>query len=143
MDRRTFLRSAGALGLARAAAGPLAVFGTAQVAVAAAPAGAAYGKLLVLVELKGGNDGLNTLVPYTDPAYYALRPKIAIARDEVVALTDRAGLHPALAPLAAIWKDKQLAVLQGVAIRSHLRISGRSKSGIPRARAKNTCRTAG
>ena len=114
MDRRAFLRSAGALGLARATAVPLAVFGTAQVAVAAAPAGAAYGKLLVLVELKGGNDGLNTLVPYTDPAYYALRPKIAIARDQVVPLSDRAGLHPSLAPLAAIWKDGQLAVLQGV-----------------------------
>jgi uncharacterized protein (DUF1501 family) len=114
MDRRTFLRSASALGLAHAAAGPLAVFGMAQVAVAAAPAGAGYGKLLVLVELKGGNDGLNTLVPYTDPAYYALRPKIAIPRDDVVALTDRAGLHPSLAPLAAMWKDKQLAVLQGV-----------------------------
>jgi len=114
MDRRAFLRSAGALGLARAAAGPLAVFGAAQVAVAAAPAGAHYGKLLVLVELKGGNDGLNTLVPYTDPAYYTLRPKIAIARDQVIALSDRAGLHPALAPLNAIWKDGQLAVLQGI-----------------------------
>ena len=57
MNRRAFLRSAGALGLARAAASPLAVIGTAQVAVAAAPAGARYGKLLVLVELKGGNDG--------------------------------------------------------------------------------------
>lgn len=114
MDRRAFLHSVGALGLARAAAGPLAVFGTAQVAVAAAPAGAHYGKLLVLVELKGGNDGLNTLVPYTDPAYYALRPKIAIARDQVIPLSDRAGLHPSLAPLNAIWKNGQLAVLQGV-----------------------------
>ena len=114
MDRRAFLQSAGALGLARAAAGPLAVFGTARVAVAAAPAGARYGKLLVLVELKGGNDGLNTLVPYTDPAYYALRPKIAIARDQVIPLSDYAGLHPSLAPLRAVWKDGQLAVLQGV-----------------------------
>ena len=114
MDRRNFLRSASALGLARAAAGPLAIFGTAHVAVAAAPASARYGKLLVLVELKGGNDGLNTLVPYTDPAYYALRPKIAIARDQVIALSDRAGLHPSLAPLNAVWKDRQLAVLQGV-----------------------------
>jgi uncharacterized protein (DUF1501 family) len=114
MDRRAFLCSAGALGLARAAAGPFGVFGTAQIAVAAAPAGARYGKLLVLVELKGGNDGLNTLVPYADPAYYALRPKIAIARDQVIPLSDHAGMHPALAPLNAVWKDGQLAVLQGV-----------------------------
>ncbi|MEO8751763.1 MAG: DUF1501 domain-containing protein [Casimicrobiaceae bacterium] len=114
MDRRTFLGSTAALGLVRAAAAPLAAFGTAQVAVAAAPAGAGYGKLLVLVELKGGNDGLNTLVPYADAAYYALRPKIAIARDQVIPLSDQAGLHPSLAPLHAIWKDGQLAVLQGV-----------------------------
>ena len=78
-----------------------------RVAFAAAPAGADYRKLLVLIELKGGNDGLNTLVPYADPAYYALRPKLAIARDEVVQLSDRAGLHPALAPLLPLWKDRR------------------------------------
>lgn len=114
MNRRAFLQTAAALPFARAVAGPLALFGAAQVAVAAAPAGAGYRRLLVLVELKGGNDGLNTLVPYDDPAYYALRPKIAIARDQVVPLSERAGLHPSLAPLAGFWKDGQLAVLQGV-----------------------------
>ena len=89
MDRRSFLRS---LATSAAASVPLAVFGPA--AVAAIAARADYGKLLVLVELKGGNDGLNTLVPYADPTYYALRPKIAIARDQVVQLSDGAGLHP-------------------------------------------------
>jgi len=112
MDRRSLLRSAGALATARLFATPLAVFGPA--AVAAVPAHADYRKLLILVELKGGNDGLNTLVPYADPTYYALRPKIAIARDQVVQLSDNAGLHPALAPLLPAWNDKRLAVLQGV-----------------------------
>lgn len=79
---------------------------------AAAPAG--YGRLLILVELKGGNDGLNTLVPFRDPAYYALRPKLGVARDTVLPLSDRMGLHPALQPLLAIWKRNELAVLQGV-----------------------------
>lgn len=106
MSRRTFLRAAAALAL------PVAVYGPA--AVWAAPASRTYRRLLVLVELKGGNDGLNTLVPYADPAYYALRPKIAIARDQVVQLSDRAGLHPALAPLGTLWQDGRLAVLQGV-----------------------------
>ena len=54
---------------------------------------------VVLVELKGGNDGLNTVVPVGDPAYARLRPKLAIARDDVIRLSDRAALHPALAPL--------------------------------------------
>jgi uncharacterized protein (DUF1501 family) len=115
MDRRNFLRSAAAFPLAQAIGGTAAwTFGTAQVALAAAPAGTNYNRVLVLVELKGGNDGLNTLVPYTDPAYYALRPKIAIPRDGIVQLTDRAGLHPSLEPLVPLWRDSQLAVLQGV-----------------------------
>lgn len=114
MNRRHFLHAAAALPFARVATVPLVTFGTAQVAVAAAPATADYRKLLVLVELKGGNDGLNTLVPYRDPAYYALRPRIAIPADRVVQLTDHAGLHPALAPLLPLWNDRKLAVLQGV-----------------------------
>ena len=62
---------------------------------------ATYARLLVLVELKGGNDGLNTVVPYADAAYYRLRPRIAIRRDEVLQLDDATGLHPALEPLHA------------------------------------------
>ena len=114
MNRRHFLRAGAAMPLARAIAAPLAAFGSAQLAVAAAPARPDYRKLLVLVELKGGNDGLNTLVPYRDAAYYALRPRIAIAADQVVQLSDQASLHPALAPLLPYWKTRQLAVLQGV-----------------------------
>jgi uncharacterized protein (DUF1501 family) len=105
MNRRNFLRLAGCVPLATIAPG---------VAWAAAPAGARYRNLLVLIELKGGNDGLNTLVPYADPTYYALRPKLAIPRDQVAKLTDKAGLHPALEPLLPFWKSRQLAVLQGV-----------------------------
>src|SRR5215813_9297909 len=84
------------------------------VAWAATPAGADYRHLLVLIELKGGNDGLNTLVPYANPTYYALRPKLAIARDQVVKLSDTVGLHPSLETLYPFWKDRELAVLQGV-----------------------------
>src|SRR6266540_6728303 len=107
MDRRRFLATS--LGALSAAALD---FGGASIAWSAAPA--RYRNLLVLVELKGGNDGLNTLVPFSDAAYYALRPKLAIARDAVVQLSDRAGLHPALAPLKPIWDARELAVLQGV-----------------------------
>ena len=106
--RRRFLQ-ASAAALAFGALGR-----EASVAFAAAPDGSPYRNLLVLVELKGGNDGLNTLVPIDDPGYARLRPKLAIGRDSAVRLTDRAALHPSLAPLVPLWERRQLAILQGV-----------------------------
>src|SRR5215218_9438880 len=73
-----------------------------------------YEKLLVVVELKGGNDGLNTVVPYGDADYYNLRPRIAIARDQVLQLDAGTGLHPALQPLMSLWQNRELAVVQSV-----------------------------
>jgi uncharacterized protein (DUF1501 family) len=99
-DRRRFLTAVSLTALAA----------TARIAFAAQP----RRKLLVLVELKGGNDGLNTVIPYADPQYAALRPRLAIARDQVVALTESTGLHPSLAPLKALWDRKELAVVQGM-----------------------------
>jgi len=71
-------------------------------------------KLLVLVELRGGNDGLNTVIPFNDPRYAALRPRIAIPRDQVVQLTQDTGLHPSLEKLRALWDARELAIVQGV-----------------------------
>ena len=102
MDRRRFLQAAA-----------LVPFASALPIVRAAAAEPAR-KLLILVELKGGNDGLNTVIPYSDPLYASLRPRLAIARDQVVQLSDRTGLHPALAPLRALWDKRELAVVQGV-----------------------------
>ena len=73
-----------------------------------------YRRLLILVELKGGNDGLNTVVPYADANYYSLRPRLAVPRDQVLQLDARAGLHPALKPLIPLWQAGELAVVQGV-----------------------------
>jgi uncharacterized protein (DUF1501 family) len=73
-----------------------------------------YGNVLILVELKGGNDGLNTVIPFADPAYAALRPKIGVRREQVLQLDDRTGLHPAMQPLMPMWSDRQLAIVQGV-----------------------------
>jgi uncharacterized protein (DUF1501 family) len=77
-------------------------------------ANAAYKKLLVLVELKGANDGLNTLVPYADPAYATLRPTVQIKRDQVLQLSDRVGLHPSLEPLMPLWKSGEMAAMMGL-----------------------------
>jgi uncharacterized protein (DUF1501 family) len=109
VDRRTLLKSS-------LSAAALSAFGagSASVAFGAAPPGANYRNLLVLIELKGGNDGLNTVVPFTSSTYYALRPKLAIARDAVLPLSDNAGFHPALAPLVPMWKSNEVAILQGV-----------------------------
>jgi len=106
-SRRSFLAQSASLAFACAT-------GTVELAFAAPPASARERRLLVLVELKGGNDGLNTLVPVGDARYYALRPRIAIARDDVIRLSDRAGLHPSLAPLLPLWEARRLAILQGV-----------------------------
>ncbi len=105
MNKREFLKSMAATSLA--AFLPEFVF--------AAPTTAdTYRKLLILVELKGANDGLNTVVPYADAEYYRLRPRIAIKRDDVLQLTEGEGLHPALAPLLPLWQANELAVVRGV-----------------------------
>ncbi|MGA7780472.1 MAG: DUF1501 domain-containing protein, partial [Paraburkholderia sp.] len=76
--------------------------------------GRGYGNLLILVELKGGNDGLNTVIPYADPTYYTLRKNIGIKREQVIQLDERTALHPSLQPLMPIWQSQQLAIVQGV-----------------------------
>ncbi len=73
-----------------------------------------YHNLLVLIELKGANDGLNTVIPYANPVYAQLRPRIGISRDQVLQLTDQEGLHPALQPLMALWQSNELAIVQGL-----------------------------
>ena len=103
MQRRQFLATLGAGLLTVQLPG---------LAYAVAPAG--YQRLLVLVELKGGNDGLNTVIPYASADYTRLRPTLAIARDQVLQLDEQRGLHPALAPLLPLWQGGQLAIVQGV-----------------------------
>ncbi len=85
-----------------------------RIAAAASPLRADYRRLLILIELKGGNDGLNTVVPYADENYYALRPRLAVRRDDVLQLDERTGLHPALKPLLPLWQARELAIVQGV-----------------------------
>ena len=71
-------------------------------------------RIVVLVELKGGNDGFNTLVPFTDKLYYKYRPRIAIKERQVLKLNKEVGLHPRMKALMPLWKAKQMAWVQGV-----------------------------
>ena len=87
--------------------------------------GTLAGRILVLVELQGGNDGLNTLVPLDQPAYRRLRPSIAIEAADAIALTDAQGLHPELRALADPYERGEVAVVNAVGYprpnRSHFR----------------------
>lgn len=82
-------------------------------------------KRLVMIQLSGGNDGLNTIIPFNDDAYYQGRPKIAISKSEVLKMTDDLGFHSSLLPLKHLYDDGQLTVINNVGypnpIRSHFR----------------------
>ena len=81
--------------------------------------------ILVMVTLYGGNDGINTVVPYADPAYAANRQSVAIDPDQVHKLDNSFGLHPELKGLKALYDQKRLAIVHGVGYpngnRSHFR----------------------
>ena len=70
--------------------------------------------VLVLVTLYGGNDGINTLIPYGDNADHDARPDLAYAPGDVIHLDERLGLNPALKGLAQLWGRRQLAIVRGV-----------------------------
>jgi uncharacterized protein (DUF1501 family) len=76
--------------------------------------GSAATRVLLVVNLQGGNDGLNTVVPYGDPAYYAARPTINVATGEVLRLDSHIGFNPKLAGLKALFDQQRVAILQGV-----------------------------
>jgi uncharacterized protein (DUF1501 family) len=80
---------------------------------------------LVVLELNGGNDGLNTVVPYADDIYHQSRPTLRTAPDKVLKLDDHVGLHPALKDLHRLWEEGQVKVVQNVGYpnpnRSHFR----------------------
>jgi uncharacterized protein (DUF1501 family) len=69
---------------------------------------------LVFIQLMGGNDGLNTFIPYTDDLYYHLRPNVAIPKNEVINSKNGMGWHPALPGFAKMQQDNNLSVIQNV-----------------------------
>ncbi|GDY12379.1 hypothetical protein LBMAG53_12570 [Planctomycetota bacterium] len=118
IDRRTLIKAAWALGVAAV------VPGTAQAedVLLAAPD---WDRTLILLELDGGNDGLNTVIPASDPAYIAARPTLAIPPSQVLGVGEGLGLNPVLQPVMAAWNASDLAIVRGVGYanpnRSHFR----------------------
>lgn len=70
-------------------------------------------RTLVVVQLSGGNDGLNTLVPYTQQAYYNARPNLALDKSDVLQLNSNVALHPSMAALQSLYNDNHVAIVQG------------------------------
>ncbi|NIO42042.1 MAG: DUF1501 domain-containing protein, partial [Burkholderiales bacterium] len=80
---------------------------------AAATNAASPNKILVVLELSGGNDGLNTLVPYSDDAYYRHRPKLGIRENKLRKIDENFGFNPDMAGLERLYKDGMMAVIHG------------------------------
>jgi uncharacterized protein (DUF1501 family) len=82
-------------------------------------------RILVLVQLAGGNDGLNTLIPYEDDLYYRMRPQLALSKRESLPLDDQFAFHPQCGPLAELYREGHLGIIQNVGYpnpnRSHFR----------------------
>ena len=102
LSRRDFLRRSSLIALAPVVPGFLA-----RTARAAEPAGkpGARDTILVVVQLTGGNDGLNTVIPYADDLYHKARPTLRQTREAVIRLDDHVGLHPALSALRPMWSS--------------------------------------
>lgn len=116
LSRRTLL------GTAAGVAGLSVVYGGAEVRASAAASGPAP-SVLVVVSMRGAADGLSLVVPHADPVYYAARPGISIAADQLLARDGMFGLHPSLAPLLPLWQSGRLAAVHATGLpaanRSH------------------------
>ena len=70
--------------------------------------------VLAVMSLSGGNDGLNTIIPYNNPHYRDYRQSLGIPEDQIIPITDQLGFHPALAALKKYWDEGHLAIIQGI-----------------------------
>ena len=137
-SRREFL-ARGLYGIGVSSAMPIFLSRTSAALTAQALQGTSVEKypnrILVVVELSGGNDGLNTVVPYGDPAYYRARPKIGIPENEVITLSNGFGLHPSMVGFERLYKDGLLGVVHGCGYDhpslSHFSSMGFWHTGVP------------
>ena len=124
LTRREFIRRSAGGGLGFLAFTSAAPSFLAQSALAQTPAPERDRSILVVIQLAGGNDGLNTVVPYSDDNYYRLRPTLGLKEDLLPINYDLA-LHPSCGPLHKLYDEGQLSIVQNVGYpnpnRSHFR----------------------
>jgi uncharacterized protein (DUF1501 family) len=70
--------------------------------------------VLVVLQLSGGNDALNTIIPYSDPLYFDHRSHVRIPEDQVLPINDYIGFHPAMSPLKQLYDRGIVAIIQGI-----------------------------
>jgi uncharacterized protein (DUF1501 family) len=114
MNRRRFLIASAGVGAAGLLSATAAVTWPDLMRVAQERPRRTNDGVLVIVSLYGGNDGINTLIPYADDAYHDARPHLAYAPGEVLHLDGQLGLNPAMKGLAQLWNQRQLAIVRGV-----------------------------
>jgi uncharacterized protein (DUF1501 family) len=118
LSRRDFLQSSSLLALAPTVPGFLAQ-------TARATTSQRDGRVLVVVQLDGGNDGINTVVPFSDPGYARHRKALRLPKERVVKVNDKVGLHPQMGDFGKLLESGRLAIVQGVGYpnpsRSHFR----------------------
>ncbi len=112
ISRRKFLKLTGGAVAAGAAAKLLSIEEIAQAAITRPLPSAT--PILVVVTLYGGNDGLNTVIPYTDPLYYSLRSEISYEQSAVLPLSNELALNPAMGGIKSLWDGKKVAIIRGV-----------------------------
>jgi uncharacterized protein (DUF1501 family) len=110
VTRRDFLAS----GLVGVASGVMVPPILAKGVFAAGMNGIHNNRVLVVLQLAGGNDGLNTVVPYADPAYASARPTVGVRPDTVLHIDSSVGLNPALPGLKSLYDAGNVAIVQGV-----------------------------
>src|ERR1700758_3769517 len=111
LTRRSFLKSSSMIALGATVPGFLNKT-AAQAPMADRPG--ARDTVLVVIQLTGGNDGLNTVIPFADDNYARLRPTLRQPTAQVRRLNDHVGLHPSMTGLADLLQDRALCVVQGV-----------------------------
>ncbi|HRI44346.1 MAG TPA: DUF1501 domain-containing protein [Fimbriimonadaceae bacterium] len=113
-SRRDVLKQGGVIALGLVAPPWLAAIAKADVLKVAAGGKVDPDNVLVVCQLSGGNDGLNTVVPYANKKYYQLRPTLGIPEAQVLKINEQLGLHPAMKGLHDLYREKKVAIVQGV-----------------------------
>ena len=114
LSRRDIVKGGGMIAVGLVAPAWLSTIARADVLRQASGGKSTGDTILIVCQLSGGNDGLNTVVPWSNKKYYDLRPTLGIPEDKVLKINNEIGFHPSLTGLAELYQQKKIAVIQNV-----------------------------